>query len=89
MVYKRRQGSDLAAQSHCPVYMSCGLCGINRAYGSMIYVSSFLFICPYHHLFLFACPKEHICDCPAASFHIEIDIHTESVPFDDRGVVFI
>lgn len=32
---------------------------------------------------------EGICDCPAASFHIEIDIHTESVPFDDRGVVFI
>ncbi len=43
MVYKWRQGSDLAAQSHCPVYMACGLCGVNRAYGSMcrIYVSNF------------------------------------------------
>lgn len=47
MVIKWRQGSDLAAQSHCPVYMACGHCGINRAYGSMIYVSNFPFICPY------------------------------------------
>lgn len=31
---KSWQGSDLAAQNHCPVYMACGHCGINRAYGS-------------------------------------------------------
>ena len=31
---KSRQGSDLVMQSRCPVYMACGLCGVNRAYGS-------------------------------------------------------
>lgn len=43
MLYKRRQGSDLAAQSRCPVYVACGLYVIGCAYGSMFLCIKFSF----------------------------------------------
>ena len=63
MVIKWRQGSALAAQSRCPVYVACGLYVIGYAYGSMIYISNFLFICPYS-LFAVSC------------FYIAVHIHS-------------